>query len=99
MRNQLKGSRPLRVAELSMDLVVRLTPPQTMKVKEVISGQEVVVLIDCRATHNFVSAKSVQKLGLLRIDTTGYEVIMSTRILIQVWECARECYYPSKTLM
>lgn len=99
MRNQLKGSRPLRVAELSMDLVVRLTPPQTMKVKEVISGQEVVVLIDCRATHNFVSAKSVPNLGLLRIDTTGYEVIMSTRILIQVWECARECYYPSKTLM
>lgn len=42
--------------ELSMNSVVGLTSPKTMKMKDTINGQEVVVLIDFGATHNFISS-------------------------------------------
>lgn len=71
------------VVELSMKSLVGLIPSQTMKVKRVISAQEVVVLIDCGASHNFVLAEQVQKLGLLRMDTTGYGVIIGTGMVVQ----------------
>ena len=46
--------------ELSLNSVVGLTPPQTMKVKGEIAGQEVVILIDSGASHNFIVANLVQ---------------------------------------
>jgi len=48
------------VIELSMNSVVGLTTPQTMKLRGQIEGQPVVVLIDGRATHNFIATKLVQ---------------------------------------
>lgn len=44
------------MVELSINSVVGLTTPKTMKLKGAILGQSVVVLIDCRATHNFILA-------------------------------------------
>lgn len=42
-----------------------------------------VLLIYCGATHNFISAKLVQRLGLPRIETTGYGVIMGIGFAVQ----------------
>ena len=53
------------VAELSLNSVVGLSYPKTMKVKGKIAQQELVTLIDCGASHNFISKKLVQKLGCL----------------------------------
>lgn len=71
------------VMELSINSVVGLTSPQTIKVEGLIENQEVVVLIDCGATHNFISAELVQKLGLPRMETSGYGVIMGTGFVVQ----------------
>lgn len=38
------------MVELSLNSVVGLTPPQTMKIKGTIEGQEVIVLIDSGAS-------------------------------------------------
>ncbi|KAL2475042.1 Retrotrans gag domain-containing protein [Abeliophyllum distichum] len=71
------------VVELSLNFVVGLTPSRTMKVKGKIFEQEVVILIDCGASHNFISTEMVQKLGLPRTATTGYGVIVGTGLVVQ----------------
>ncbi|XP_052203652.1 uncharacterized protein LOC127808947 [Diospyros lotus] len=71
------------MVELSLNSVVGLTPPQTMKIKGTIEGQEVIVLIDNGASHNFIVADLVQKLGLVRMPTRGYGVIMGSGMAIQ----------------
>ena len=48
------------VVELSMNSVVGLTAPQTMKLRGDIKGHPVVVLIDGGATHNFIATELVQ---------------------------------------
>ena len=69
--------------ELSINSVVGLADPRTMKVKGSIAQQEVVVLIDCGASHNFISTAVVQKLGLPCSDTAGYRVLMDTGITVK----------------
>ncbi|XP_052202680.1 uncharacterized protein LOC127808263 [Diospyros lotus] len=71
------------VIELSMNSVVGLTTPQTMKLQGDIEGQPVVVLIDGGATHNFIAAELVQRLRLPRIETTECGVIMGTGMAVQ----------------
>lgn len=71
------------LVELSMNSVVGLTPPQTMKLKGKILGEEVVVLIDCGASHNFLSANLVRRLGLPGTETLGNGVIMGTGLAVQ----------------
>lgn len=44
----------LEVANLSLQLMVGLSSPKTMKVRREIEGQGVVFLIDSGATHNFI---------------------------------------------
>ena len=66
-----------------MNSVVGLTTPQTMKLKWDIEGQPIVVLIDGRVTHNFIVTELVQQLGLPRIETVGYGVIMGTGMAVQ----------------
>ena len=48
--------------ELPINSVVGLTNPRTMKIHGRIQGKEIVVLIDCGATHNFISEKLVNEL-------------------------------------
>lgn len=69
--------------ELSMNSVVGLTSPKTMKMKGTINGQEVVVLIDFGATHNFISSKLVRKLKIAVTETNGYEVHVGSRMVVK----------------
>ena len=60
------------IAELSVNSMVGLSTLKTMKLKGKIAHQEVVTMIDCGATHNFISTKLIQKLGISLQATTRY---------------------------
>ena len=64
------------VAELSLNSVVGISALRTMKVKWKITQHEVITLIDCGATHNFIFSKVVQNLGLPVEATSGYGVLL-----------------------
>ncbi|KAA0061683.1 uncharacterized protein E5676_scaffold75860G00290 [Cucumis melo var. makuwa] len=64
--------------ELSINSVVGLINLGTMKVKRKIGEEEVVILIDCGATHNFIAEKLVIKLGLALHETPSYGVILGS---------------------
>ncbi|KAA0041482.1 Beta-galactosidase [Cucumis melo var. makuwa] len=64
--------------ELSLNSVVGLTNPGIMKVKGRVGEEEVVILIDCGATHNFIAEKLVTKLGLTLQETPNYGVILGS---------------------
>ena len=50
------------IAKLSVNSMVGLSALKTMKLKGKIAHQEFVNMIDCGATHNFISTKLIQKL-------------------------------------
>lgn len=54
----LEEEPPLEVGEkvkLSLNSVVGLSMPETMKLKGTVGSSDVVVLIECGTTHNFIS--------------------------------------------
>ncbi|KAL0540685.1 hypothetical protein IC582_020695 [Cucumis melo] len=71
------------VVELSINSVVGLNDPGTMKVRGKLLGEEVIILIDCGATHNFVSEKLVKKLILPIKETSHYGVILGSGAAVQ----------------
>lgn len=58
--------------DLSLCSAEGLTQPQTMKLRGIVQGQKVLILIDSGASHNFISGKLVQKLGLKVEPTEPY---------------------------
>ena len=46
-------------------------------------GQEVIVLIDRGASHNFISVELVAKLGIPSIGTHNFGVLMGTSLSVQ----------------
>ena len=72
------------VIELSINSVVGLTDPGTMKVKGKIGDREVVILIDCGATHNFISEKIVEELQPNTKSTSNYGVILGSGATVKV---------------
>ncbi|KAA0054137.1 Ty3/gypsy retrotransposon protein [Cucumis melo var. makuwa] len=71
------------VIELSINLVVGLNDPGTMKVKGRINNKEIVVMINCGATHNFISEKLVKSLPITIKETAHYGVILGSSTAIQ----------------
>ena len=69
--------------ELSLNSVVGLTTPGTMKIKGTIGSKEVIILVDSGATHNFLSLELVQQLALPLTTTTSYGVMMGTGISVK----------------
>lgn len=59
---------------MSLNSVVGIENPKTMKLKGVINGQDVVVMIDLGATHNFISLKTVEKLQIPTVVTKEFGV-------------------------
>ena len=55
-------AKEVEAVELSLNSVVGLSEQCTMKLKGEIHGKEVVVLIDCGATRNFISKLVVESL-------------------------------------
>ena len=71
------------VVELSINSVVGLSNPGTMKVKGKLLGREIIVLIDCGATHNFISESLVEELQISTKSTTNYGVILGSGTAIK----------------
>ena len=55
------------------------TSPKTMRLRGFIGAQEVIIFIDPRANHNFISSALVSRLRLPIIDTMAYGVVMGMR--------------------
>ncbi|TYK00067.1 ty3-gypsy retrotransposon protein [Cucumis melo var. makuwa] len=73
------GTRENLNIEISINSVVELTNPRTMKVKD----EDVGVLTSCGATHNFISEKLVTNLNLPLKATTNYGVILGSGAAIK----------------
>lgn len=69
--------------KLSLRLILGFSTRGTMKLKGVVEGKEVTVLIDSRDTHNFIHKKIVQDLQLPLSKTTNYGVVVGNRVEIR----------------
>ena len=66
---------------------------KTMKLRGMVMGQEVVVLIDCGGSHNFISVDLVAKLGIPSASTHNFGVPMETGLSVQgMGLCKGLCY-------
>lgn len=63
-------------SEISLNSVVGITSPKTMKLMGEALGQRVVVMIDLGATHNFVSLKAVEKSGIPLTPSNEFDVTL-----------------------
>ena len=66
----------LDTIRVSLNSVVGFTPNQTMKVKGMLEGQEMIVLIDNGATHNFIAGRVVHDLCLCLSDNGSFGVTL-----------------------
>ncbi|XP_024026844.1 uncharacterized protein LOC112093161 [Morus notabilis] len=71
------------LVELSLNSVVGLTAPKTMKLQGQVGGCEVIILIDSGATHNFIACDLVKGLGLAVDRTGGYGVVIGTGLSVK----------------
>ncbi|KZV24106.1 hypothetical protein F511_20236 [Dorcoceras hygrometricum] len=62
-----RGVKDYGTLELPLYSISGMTQPQTMKLRGRIQNEEAVVMIDSGASHNFVSRKLEEKLGM-KID-------------------------------
>ena len=69
--------------QISLNSLMGLATLGTMKLKEEVFGKEVIVLIDCRATHNFISWDLVRRLGIPVVETTDFGVETRTGKSVQ----------------
>ncbi|XP_062100900.1 uncharacterized protein LOC133806828 [Humulus lupulus] len=72
------GDAEAQLVEVSLNAVVGLTSPKTMKILGSILGHEVVVLVDSGATHNFITTELAQKLALPVSETETYGAQMGS---------------------
>ena len=70
-------------AELSLNSVVGLSIPKTMKLRGQIARLEVVVMINCDVSHNFLSMDLVQKLGIPSVGLHCFGVLMGTGLSLK----------------
>lgn len=78
-----KDSGPGQSVESSINFIVSLTTPGTMKLKGMLRQKEVMVLIYSGASHNFISAEVVQQLGFPLSGTTSYGIIMGIGLIVK----------------
>lgn len=66
----------LDVVEVSLNSVVWFIPNHILKIMGRIKEQDVLVLINSGATHNFISNKAVYRLRLCLTDTGSFWVVI-----------------------
>ncbi|KAF7802182.1 Retrovirus-related Pol polyprotein from transposon 17.6 [Senna tora] len=59
---------------LSMNSILGITGGRTIKLVGKVKGEEVLVMIDSRASHNFISTSLVDKMALPKVKTSSYMV-------------------------
>ena len=69
--------------EISLNSVVGLSNPKTMKLGGTIKGEHVVVMIDPGATHNFLSLTTLERLKIPLDSTKGFGVSLGNGEAVQ----------------
>lgn len=69
--------------EISLNSVMGLTSPKTLKLEGSIKGEKVVVMIDPGATHNFISLETIQRLQLPVSPSKSFGVSLGTGAAVQ----------------
>lgn len=72
-----------QITEVCLNSVMGITKPKTMKMKGVLQGCEVIVMIDPGATHNFISLNIVEQLQVPVTNTGGFGVALGTEVTVQ----------------
>ena len=76
MEEELTLTDVSQQAEVSLNSVVRLANPKTLRVCGCVGEQPVVVLIDPVATHNFILHKLIEVLKVPISAIVGYGVLL-----------------------
>ena len=71
------------MVELSVNSVVGLSSPKTIKLLGEIKGEGVIVMIDPRGTHNFISVEMVWKWGMEVERATSYGVVLGAGLTVK----------------
>lgn len=71
-----ENPKQMATLELSITTAVGITGQRTLKLRGSVRGREVMVLIDCGATHNFVAERLVAELGIPTIKVPSYSVTL-----------------------
>lgn len=60
--------------ELPLYSIGGITSPQTMKLRGKLNGEIIVIMIDSGASHNFLSRKLVQRMGIPVLQSHNFQV-------------------------
>ncbi|XP_023757803.1 uncharacterized protein LOC111906273 [Lactuca sativa] len=75
---RLESTEVNNTVEVSLNSIVGLTSPKTMKLTGRVWDKPGITLIDPGATHNFIASRVVEELGIAITDTKPYGVRMGT---------------------
>lgn len=64
--------------QISLNSVMGISNPKTIKMVGTVNGHEVVVMVDPGATHNFISLEAVKKLGVVMTASKSFGVSLGT---------------------
>lgn len=64
--------------EISLNFVMGITIPRTLKLRGHIGGSEVIIMVDSKATHNFISNEAIGKLGIPVTPSKEFGVSLGT---------------------
>lgn len=82
-KDVIEEVRVIPQAEISLNSVMGITSPKTMKLRGSINGNKVVVMIDPGATHNFISLDAVKALGLQLTSSKSFGVSLGAGDALQ----------------